>query len=317
MYGDMQAFDFSSEAIRIGTLVKGSPSTTEVADYVRKIVPYGFESVQVVFSRSLFDCDLERLAGDVRDVLGGSGAIVSAVGIYGNTLENDDEGVATRCGMEMLIDAAHLFGTNTVCGFTGRLRGGVAIDHADSMGRFREVFGPMAARASDKGVRIGFENCPMGGNWHSGDWNMAHNPAAWELLFNEVPSDALGLEWEPCHQMCQLIDPMPQLRKWVPKIFHVHGKDATVRQDLLREVGAYGRDWFAWHRHPGFGDSNWTDVISDLRLGGYTGSIDVEGWHDPVYKDDLEMTGQVGALNHLKRCRGGDADGRFVPNPRV
>ena len=64
-------------------------------------------------------------------------------------------------------------------------------------------------------------------------------------------------------------------------------------------------------RTPGFGDTNWTDVISELRLAGWTGSIDIEGWHDPVYRDALEMTGQVHALNYLKSCRGGD----FVIDP--
>ena len=68
---------------------------------------------------------------------------------------------------------------------------------------------------------------------------------------------------------------------------------------------------FAFHRTPGIGDTNWTDVISELRLGGYQGSIDIEGWHDPVYRDELEMTGQVRALNYLKECRGG----AFVANP--
>ncbi|WP_246131991.1 hypothetical protein [Paenibacillus hemerocallicola] len=62
----------------------------------------------------------------------------------------------------------------------------------------------------------------------------------------------------------------------------------------------------------GFGDSNWTDIISILRQGGYEGSIDIEGSHDPVYKNELEMTGQVHALHYLKRCRGGD----FVPDPK-
>ncbi len=42
----------------------------------------------------------------------------------------------------------------------------------------------------------------------------------------------------------------------------------------------------------------------------YRGSIDIEGWHDPVYRDHLELTGQVHALRHLKDCR---AD--YVPNP--
>jgi sugar phosphate isomerase/epimerase len=58
-------------------------------------------------------------------------------------------------------------------------------------------------------------------------------------------------------------------------------------------------------RTPGFGDSDWTRIISELRLAGYVGTIDIEGWHDPVYREELEMTGQVRALHYLKDCRGG------------
>ena len=136
----------------------------------------------------------------------------------------------------------------------------------------------------------------MDGNWASGDWNIAHNPDAWELMFNELPDDNLGLEWEPCHQLVYLIDPIPQIRKWAPQIFHVHGKDATVRWDVIREHGIFGKLPFVQMRTPGFGDSDWTRVISELRLAGYRGAIDIEGWHDPVYRDDLEITGQVRAL---------------------
>ena len=53
---------------------------------------------------------------------------------------------------------------------------------------------------------------------------------------------------------------------------------------------------FVQMRTPGFGDSDWVRVISELRLAGYRGTIDIEGWHDPVYRDELEMTGQVRAL---------------------
>ena len=69
---------------------------------------------------------------------------------------------------------------------------------------------------------------------------------------------------------------------------------------------------FAHHRTPGFGDSNWTDIISVLRMAGFQGSIDIEGWHDPVMNGENEMTGQVRGLNYLKSCRGD-----FVPNPVV
>ena len=33
----------------------------------------------------------------------------------------------------------------------------------------------------------------MGGNWRSGDWNIAHNPSAWDIMFDAVPADNLGL----------------------------------------------------------------------------------------------------------------------------
>ena len=79
------------------------------------------------------------------------------------------------------------------------------------------MWGDLARRAADRGVRIAFENCAMGGNWATGDWNIAHNPDAWEMMFNAVPSDNLGLEWEPCHQLVYLIDPLPQIRKWAPR----------------------------------------------------------------------------------------------------
>ena len=233
--------------------------------------------------------------------------VVGALGVFGNPLEDEALDRETLAGWEAAIDHAHLFGTDIVSGFTGRLRGRPL---PESLPRFKTVFGELARRAADRGVRLAFENCPMEGSWQTGDWNIAHNPDAWRMMFDAVPDDNVGLEWEPCHQLYYLIDPMPQLREWIPKIFHVHGKDASVRWDVVRRQGVHGREPFAFHRTPGFGDSDWTAIISDLRLGGFKGSIDIEGWHDPVYRNELEMTGQVHGLNYLKRCRGGG----FVPN---
>jgi len=295
-----------NQDIRIGTLVRGNQP--DPAGYIRQILPYGFESFSLMFWETLGDVNLAELAGQVKEALGDSGAVISSLGIFGNPLEAQPKDLETRRAWELCIDHAHLFGTDIVAGFTGRLRG-QSIDA--SIPRFREVFGPLAQRAEDKGVRLAFENCPMGGNWARGDWNIAHNPMAWEMMFDALPHDNLGLEWEPCHQMVQLIDPLPQLREWVSKIFHVHGKDATIKWDVIRRHGIGGPIQFAYHRTPGFGDCNWTDIISDLRMGGFKGAIDIEGWHDPVYRGELEMTGQVYSLNYLKRCRGGD----YVPNP--
>lgn len=290
--------------IRIGTLAGKGPRT---AEYIDAILPHGFESFQINFWQTLQQTELPELARQVAEVLADSDATISSLGIYGNPLGTTTTDAETRAAWEHCIDHARDFGCDLVCGFTGRV---VDQPIPESMTRFQEVFAPLAKRAADRGVRIAFENCPMGGTWHTGSWNLAHNPLAWELLFNAVPDTNVGLEWEPCHQMCQLIEPLPQLRKWVPKIFHLHGKDATVHWDVVRSQGIHGPTYFAWHRTPGFGDTNWVEVISELRRHGYKGAIDIEGWHDPVYKDALELTGQVHGLNYLKQCRAA-----YVPNP--
>lgn len=289
--------------IRIGTLVKADCNP---AEYIRQILPYGFESFQLTFPRTLDGIDLCLVAEQVRHVLDAhdGAAVISSLGVYDNPLT--DSRVAQS--FATLIDTADAFGCRLVCGFTGRI---VDRPVPESLPKFREVFAPLAKRAEDRGVRIAFENCDMHGTWEVGDWNIAHAPSAWELMFSEVPSDALGLEWEPCHQMVSLIDPLPQLRTWAHKVFHLHGKDATVLWDVVRTWGIRGGRPYVYHRTPGFGDTNWSDIMTILRQSGYRGSIDIEGWHDPVYRGELEMTGQVRALRYLKECRGGE----FVPNP--
>jgi len=290
--------------IRIGTLVNG----VDAERVLPQIIPHGFESFSLTFWQTTGAADLSEQAKRVKELLAPHNITISSLGVFGNPLTGTGDDADTLASWERLIDHAEAFGTGLVSGFTGRMPG--SIDQ--SMPRFAEVFGELARRAEDRGVRLAFENCDMGGTWQEGPYNIAHNPTAWEMMFNAVPAANIGLQWEPCHQMVSLIDPIPQLRKWVGKIFNVHGKDATIAWDVIREYGIHGPQEFVWHRTPGFGDSNWTDIISILRQGGYEGSIDIEGWHDPVYRDELEMTGQVHALNYLKRCRGGD----FVPNPK-
>jgi sugar phosphate isomerase/epimerase len=268
-------------------------------------LPYGFESFQIVFGKRI-DLDLGTLADEVAQVLEPTGgrAIISALGIYGNPLI--DEGNAAD--WRVLLDAASKFGVKVVCGFTGRI---VNKPVPESLPIFKQVFTPLVKQAEDLGLKIAFENCDMHGTWEYGDWNIAHAPTAWEMIFDAIPSDSLGLEWEPCHQMVSLVDPLPQLRQWAHKVFHVHGKDATVLWDVVRTKGIRSGEKYVYHRTPGFGDTNWSDVITILRMNGFRGAIDIEGWHDPVYRDALEMTGQVRGLEYLKQCRGG----KFVPNP--
>ncbi|HEY3325473.1 MAG TPA: sugar phosphate isomerase/epimerase family protein [Planctomycetota bacterium] len=290
------------EDVLIGTMVPGGKP-----DYLQQVVGLGFESYEFNWWKYIGDVDLKKIADEDKKILdkSGNGAVVSCLGLYGNPLIDKQ----TAKDWVRAVDACKSFGCDLVTGFAGRV---VDKPIPESIDTFKKVFGPIVKRAEDKGVRIAFENCDMGGTWEHGDWNIAHAPAAWEMIFEAIPSPNLGLEWEPCHQMNSLIDPLPQLRKWVHKVFHLHGKDATVLWDVVRQCGIRGGKQYVYHRTPGFGDTNWTDIISILRMGKFNGAIDIEGWHDPVYREKLEMTGQVHALKYLQNCRGGE----YVENPK-
>ncbi len=295
-----------SHDIKIGTLVG--------VDNIDKVIPLlvekGFETVSVTFFKSCLQRDLAEVAKRVNDLIGDSGMSVSCVSMFCNPLTDGEVGDESRESIKKMIDAAPLFNTDLVTGFAGRL---IDTPLEESVPMFKKVWGEFAKQAEDKGLKLAFENCNMRGNWNIGDWNMAFSSKMWTEMFNAVPANNIGLQWEPCHQMVQLIDPIPQLRKWAKKIFNVHGKDATIAWDVIKEHGILSNEEFVWHRTPGFGDSNWTDIISILRMNGFKGSIDIEGFHDPVYREEMEYTGQVYSMEYLKRCRGGE----FVANPTL
>jgi len=291
--------------IRLGTVLSNhGHQTAAQLDFHQKL---GFESFEIAFKNTLADTDLDRLADEVAAVMDGRDTVISCLALYGNTLADNEHGEEVRRALRRMIELAPRFNTSLVCCFAGRLTGAPI---PASIPRFREIFSELADLAGTRGLRLAIENCLQGGTWQTGDRNIAHNPDAWELMFEAVPSPALGLEWEPAHQLCQLIEPMPQLRTWAPRIFHVHGKDAEIRREVIATHGIQGVQRFAHHRFPGLGDSNWSRILSELVLAGYRGTIDIEGGHDPVYRGPLEMTGQLFALRHLMACRA-----EFAPLP--
>lgn len=288
------------EQIRIGTCVPGE----NAIDWLPSISKAGFECVAINFHMSLHGIDLKEHAKKIKEILDGTGVYVSTLGFYCNPIMYEDH----QKTLSHVIDMAAEFGAQNVGTFAGAYEG-KSVDEA--MPKFGQVFRELAKQAEDRGVKLVIENCPMGGNWNSTTCNIGFNPKAWEMMFNEVPSDALGLEWEPGHQMIQLIDPIAQLRQWAPKIYHMHGKDASIDMDAVRRLGVFGAHEFAPQRTPGFGDTNWRDVFSILHENGYQGDICIEGYHDPIYSGEWEMTAQMHSLNYLKWARGGD----FIPNP--
>ena len=80
--------------IRIGTLVNagmGSP------DYIRQILPHGFESFSLTFWQTCEGVDFKKLAKEVHAVLDGTGAVISSLGIFGNPLESAGASTTLTC----------------------------------------------------------------------------------------------------------------------------------------------------------------------------------------------------------------------------
>jgi len=226
------------------------------------------------------------------------GIEVSAVGSYPNNLDPDPvKRAANVAHMERLMRVAELFGINTICTFAGRIPDK---DIPDNIPAFKEVFGPLAKKLEDRGLRLAFENCPMFHYFPFRGVNIAYTPRAWDLMFDAVPSPALGLEYDPSHLICLLMDYIEIVYRYGKKIFHVHAKDAevverNVKLNGILEPGAVR------HRTPGMGQVDWPLLISALRENGYSGNLDIEGRHDPIFHGKNEEEGLRISYNCLAK----------------
>jgi sugar phosphate isomerase/epimerase len=219
---------------------------------------------------------------------------ISAIGaLYKNPLDPAQSDFARTVFLRAIEVAAHI-GVKTVSGFPGAV---IELDRhpkgnnpiykpfEDFMPRLIEFWEPIAKHAAGRGVRIAFEHCPMG-PYHLPimGYNMLAQPAMWERFFNETKCENLGIEWDASHLMCQFIDPVANVRTFGSRIFHVHAKDAFINRALLERYGIC-HPGVAEHRFPGVGQANWAEIIHALLRAGYNSDLNIEGWHDPVFRD--------------------------------
>jgi len=244
-------------------------------------------------------------AAEVQAAYAAANLTLSCIGGFYVNHMDADAGVADRHHQHVrnIILLAETMEIPVVAGFSGRL---LNQPLEASLPRFRELWSEHARFAQDHGVKIAFENCPMG-EFHSpfGGINCICTVAMWERCFNEVPSDAIGLEWDASHLICQLVDPVLNLRTWGRKVFHVHAKDAKLSRDVVDRYGLY-HPGAVEHCFPAFGDTDWAGVIKELLRAGYRGDVNIEGWHDAVYRNtdnpaepQFEDTGLLIARRHL------------------
>lgn len=226
--------------------------------------------------------------GQVDELTARYGVDISGLGYYPNALSPDrDEAAQASEHIKSVITATAKLGLTRMNTFIGR-DWTKSVD--DNWPRFLETWRPIIRHAQEHGVKVGIENCPMlftKDEWPGGK-NLASSPAIWHRMFNDIPSDHFGLNYDPSHLVFQHMDYLKPMREFSDKLFHVHAKDVRVDQHLLDEVGilAHPNDYHS-PKLPGMGEVDWGKFFSTLTSTGYHGPVCVEV-EDRAYEGSLD-----------------------------
>ena len=203
------------------------------------------------------------------------GVEISGLGYYPNPLTSDpDEQAKYVEHIKDVITASNLLGVDIMNTFVGR---DPVKSIEDSWDDYANLWKPIVAFAEEQNVKIGIENCPMlfsEDEWPGGK-NLAISPAVWRRMFDIIPSDNFGLNFDPSHLIWQHIDYLKAIREFHHKFVHVHAKDEKIDTDAIYEHGIMG---LGWHKPklPGLGSVDWGGFFSTLTDVNYRGAVCIE-----------------------------------------
>jgi len=225
--------------------------------------------------------DVENTSEDyikyVKDYCKAKNIEISSLAFYPNTMDgNLEKRNASIEHLKKVINMSSLMGVNMVTTFIGRDQTKTVEENLEI---FKEVWPPIIKFAEEKGVKVAIENCPMlfGADQWPGGQNLFTTPKLWRKMFELIPSDNFGINYDPSHFIWQQIDYIKPIYEFKDKIFHVHYKDIKVYPDKLNDVGimAYPLEYMS-PKLPGLGDVDWGKYVSALTDIGYEGPTCVE-----------------------------------------
>ena len=229
----------------------------------------GIDCLEVAVPRHL---DVkELLAGGGQSALQGrlqaAGVTISALAYYTTGLTDPDPAVRAR-EAEMLratVAAAESLGVDTVCTLAG-----LPAPEKTKLQTIREdlpaIFEPILEEAAGRGVRIALEN------WFR--TNIQHLEH-WRALFEALPAENLGLNFDPSHLLWQGIDYLAAVGEFAERIFHTHAKDCAIDEAALRRLGVLEAGWWRY-TIPGTGRVAWGEYLGRLREVGFDGAVVIE-----------------------------------------
>jgi len=208
-------------------------------------------------------------ASEITGDLEARGVSISGLGYYPNPLHPDaDHRAAVKEHLKKVITASARLGVNIVNTFIG---GDQHRTQADNWEDARKLWPELISHASDQGVRIAIENCPMifsTDEWPGGH-NLAYSPAIWRTMFEEF-GETIGLNFDPSHLVWQMIDIEAAIDEFGKRFYHFHAKDLEVDEQGLYDHGILSGG-IGWQipRLPGLGQVPWDRVFSRLYRVGY------------------------------------------------
>ncbi|MBN2310104.1 MAG: sugar phosphate isomerase/epimerase [Candidatus Hydrogenedentes bacterium] len=193
------------------------------------------------------------------------GLEISALAYYTGAI-SDPKGVKqVQAHAKKTIDAAAALGVSTVCMLAGAPAPGMS--KLDTIRKvLPKAFRPILTHARKKNINIALENyfatCLQGLD-------------TFEALFERIPDDNFGLNYDPSHLYHQECDHLAPISMFPKRIFHTHAKDTLVDKRKRAQVGIYASGWWRYVI-PGFGNIDWGEYVSHLRMNGYDGVLSIE-----------------------------------------
>jgi sugar phosphate isomerase/epimerase len=222
---------------------------------------------------------------------------ISSLGYYPNPLHPDPshrEHVIDH--LKKVIKGAEMLGVEVVGTFIGRtwnteITGREWQRDIDlNLDELKKVWPPIVKYAADHNVKIAIEHCPMiwADTWPGGS-NLPYSPALLNRLFETIPDDNLGLNFDPSHLVWLHIDYLRFIHDFKERIFHVHAKDMDIDRDLLYEDGIVNCG-FRWQipRLPGQGLVDWKRLITALYDIGYNFVLSIEH-EDANWEGEIDL----------------------------
>lgn len=154
-----------------------------------------------------------------------------------------------------------------------------ALSRKENFGYMCESYAALAPALEAANSKIVIEGWP-------GPGALCCTPETLRAFFKEVPSMAMGVNYDPSHLIRMGIDPIRFLGEFVSRVAHVHGKDCEIFAERIQDLGWEQEPTFAeglpfgghfWrYTIPGHGIMRWPVAFSLLENAGYKGAVCIE-----------------------------------------